>query len=702
MFYVVNLKSKIIKPMKYYKGRAQTMTIQSIFRSAFRKLFRAFSLPLEKWKAKRLPSQISNQDLLESIPDVQTTEEYLLHMASRNKPVFFISEKEFFIKEAERRYSNDALKCIEKAQNYLRHIFDLLGSGPQKLGARIDWHIEIKAGEFWNRNDYFRDVIKQKRYNRTMDIRVTWELNRFLHLPSLGRAAWYVSFVDENGLEKKLAEEFVEEIDSWVEQNPMYFGVNWISVMDLAIRLVNWIWGYYFFKDSPYISNQFWLDFFKNMLRYGRYLREHLEWTEIRDNHYIADITALFYLGVLFPEFKEAEEWKSFAFDELINEMEHQVYPDGVQHECTTNYHRLVLECFLSATILGMKNGIEFPVAYMERLEKMVEFVMFYTRPDGKAPVIGDMDNGRLYILGNQDIRDHRHVLSTGAVLFRRPDFKKAAGEFHEEAFWLLGVDGARNYDDLPEHSEPIESKSFPEGGFHILRDKTAYAIIRCGPFGLRGYGGHSHCDQLSFELFQGEPIIIDPGIYAYNPLPEERNLFHSTAYHNTVVVDKIDQRRLWATTPPPRYPKQEVKKDSVVLQWEIDESKKVFEGEHYFYTRLKQPVIHRRKITFWKQKRNWVIEDFLDGEGEHQLHWYFHFGDNIEVRVENECVRFSGKKAQGTLIADASFDIQPTVSEGWVAPSYGIRNKAAVVQYTCKAKIPVSIKFVMQVCCKP
>ena len=86
----------------------------------------------------------------------------------------------------------------------------------------------------------------------------------------------------------------------------------------------------------------------------------------------------------------------------------------------------------------------------MTRLERMIEFAMYYTKPDGTAPQIGDNDDGRLHILsnyGNWNRLDHRYLLSIGAVMFKRRDFKEAgAGEFHEEAFWLVGEEGLNIY----------------------------------------------------------------------------------------------------------------------------------------------------------------------------------------------------------------------------------------------------------------
>jgi len=171
--------------------------------------------------------------------------------------------------------------------------------------------------------------------------------------------------------------------------------------MDVAIRAVNWIWGYYFFCGSPSLT-------------------------------------------------KEGKKWLEKGLSALKEEMKVQVYPDGVNCEGSISYHRLVTELFISTTLICIKNGLTFPQWYMTRLEKMIEFVMYYTKSDGTAPQLGDNDDGRLHILsnyGNWNILDHLYLLSVGAVMFKRQDFKDAAGEFHEEAFWLMGAEGLNSFD---------------------------------------------------------------------------------------------------------------------------------------------------------------------------------------------------------------------------------------------------------------
>ncbi len=69
--------------------------------------------------------------------------------------------------------------------------------------------------------------------------------------------------------------------------------------------------------------------------------------------------------------------------------------------------------------------------------------------------------------------------------------------------------------------------------------------IVDCVPADPTAPSGHKHNSRLSFELFaQDKSFIIDPGAYAYTAAKVMRNLFRSTKYHNTVVVDGEEQNR--------------------------------------------------------------------------------------------------------------------------------------------------------------
>ena len=434
-----------------------------------RKIAFKLKVEAESLKADLFSTCISDKQLsgLLVIP-FESIDELITHIKKRQRPNFFLqpSDRNKTVNMVKSYYPKVIKQTITDADKICRHVFNLLASGDVYLGEKIDWQIDFKTGWRWKLK-YYRKIDCVSLDN-SCDIKVPWELSRCQHFVTLGKAYWYTG-------DEKYAKEFVAQVNDWIESNPPKFGVNWACAMDVAIRVVNWIWGYYFFKDSPLFTADFLLKFLKSILIHGRHIMNNLENKErITSNHYLSNLAGLVYLGTMIPEFKEAGKWREFGVQELINEMEKQVNPDGTDYESSISYHRLVTELFLSATILCLKNSnsmspiqssefgnndVEyrtlpakqsaFPDWYMERLEKMIEFVMHYTKPDGTAPQIGDNDDGRLHILSNYgdwNRLDHRYLISIGAVLFNRVDFKEAAGDFHEEALWLLGKEALKSY----------------------------------------------------------------------------------------------------------------------------------------------------------------------------------------------------------------------------------------------------------------
>ena len=70
--------------------------------------------------------------------------------------------------------------------------------------------------------------------------------------------------------------------------------------------------------------------------------------------------------------------------------------------------------------------------------------------------------------------------------------------------------------------------------------DGERFLVFDCGPL---GDGGHGHYDALSIEMASGRPLVVDPGRFTYcDDPPHWRRWFKSTAAHNTVTVDGLDQ----------------------------------------------------------------------------------------------------------------------------------------------------------------
>ncbi len=240
---------------------------------------------------------------------------------------------------------------IESAEQICAHRFDLLGSGPTDLGPQIDWHRDFKSGFRWNP----RVFSTRLRYGDVSgaDVKVPWELSRFQHLATLGKAYWLTN-------DSRYATEFVAQLTHWMAENPPQFGVNWACTMDVAIRAFNWLWGYAFFHDAPQVTPAFRRTLAGSLLAHGRYVRRNLERGAdgITSNHYLANLVGLAGLGFACPIFREAQAWRDFSLAETFREIERQVHADGGDYESSIPYHRLVTEMFLAVAILCRRNRV--------------------------------------------------------------------------------------------------------------------------------------------------------------------------------------------------------------------------------------------------------------------------------------------------------------------------------------------------------
>jgi len=697
--------------------RVRHLSAYELIKRAFRKILRSLSVSVEEWEANR---RTRNGKLSEELSEVLRasygSNEGLKELRYGKRPSLFTEWDQQFFDVVARRFPDAVDRTFIESDKVCDHIFELLGSGPTPLGEQIDWHADFKSGKRWDPRLYYKNVRLDGLPGA--DILVPWWLSSFYHCMPLGKAYCLDKFIPQSlpvrqagairnlhselvqynpqsairnpHSEERYATEFMRQVSDWMKENPYPFGVNWASPTIVSIRLIHWIWGFYFFRQTPVIPDAFWWEYLKQLYLHARHVRQNMEWFQIRTNHYLCNLAALLYMGLLFPEFREAPGWKEFALRELITEIEHHVYSDGVVHEGSLNYHRFVTEIFLSVLLLGKRHGLEFPQAYVDRLEKGLGFILHYTTPDGTAPRVGDAAPITLQNLGQPDlIGDHRWLLAIGAVVFNRPDFKASAGEPPEALLWLLGPEGLSAFDRISTPKPPsvysVIARSFPEGGFHIIRDERTYLLICCGPLGMEGIQGHWHYDQLAFELWaDGEPILIDPGWYVYEADVEMLRHFKATRAHNTVTIDGRNQvAHDIFIYPPPKRPVPQV------LRWEVGAEEADFQGEHHLYGDLPDPVRHERTISFKAKDRNLQIRDRIDGNGIHDLEWNFHFAPEVTVDLRHGGMRFKTKRFTGEMTLEGTRESHLVIDEDWLAPRYGVRLKAPIMRRSWKGQLP-------------
>ena len=75
--------------------------------------------------------------------------------------------------------------------------------------------------------------LRYKQRDELGDARLAWEKNRHLHWPRL--ALNFTRLKD-----KRYLYELDSQIDDWGKKNPMLYGIAWTSVMEVAIRAIQW------------------------------------------------------------------------------------------------------------------------------------------------------------------------------------------------------------------------------------------------------------------------------------------------------------------------------------------------------------------------------------------------------------------------------------------------------------------------------
>jgi hypothetical protein len=632
--------------------------------------------------AQRIQVRITNASFeklnfrLSLVSDIPDESALIKRIKQGPYAVFFIDDqkKEWITRQFRNLCPGEEENVMRAANLVCQHVFDLLGSGPCALGQEIDWQLDFKSGHRWNEKAFYQDLHPAP-YPGGYDIKVPWELSRCQHFAWLGQAYWLSA-------DETYAREFCSQVERWISNNPPQLGVNWVCAMDVGIRAVNWLWGYAYFRHSPSLSDEFHLRFYHSLLEHGRHIMHNLEYSEaLTSNHYLSDLVGLIYLGVLLPELKEAQTWQDFGLRELESEMFKQVYPDGVDFEASTNYHRLTTELFLSATILAKINGKVFSPEYLARLERMVAVLGLIMRPDGTTPVIGDQDNGRLHRLkvwGNPILEwsDFRPLFAAGAIWFQKPVNIQFTNTDLAEAFWLTGPESVRQYQQNQQKTMPLPPASalLPDGGWAVLRDHDNYLMIKVGSVGQNGQGGHSHNDSLNIEVFAGSQTwIVDPGTFVYTADYETRHTFRQTQAHNTVSITRYEQSLIDVKSPF----RVEAPSKTKIIHWETCDNFSLIAAE-VLYAGNSPAIAHRRAVLYSPEAYAWLIADRVFPTG---LDARMHLTFSIGVKAEELETPFGGiqlRNDNGISFWVCSLQGEkPTIAPTWVSNSYGVKQES-------------------------
>ena len=607
----------------------------------------------------------------------RTAAESLDHFRQRKSPRFFpaFADKEATTNAFRLGWPGAVKEIEERANRIVQGSFDLLGYKQLDFGNPIDWHLEPVVGKraslvHWSQLNYLDAQL-------VGDKKIIWELNRHQYFATLGQAYWVTS-------DERFAKTFVSHITSWMDQNPPKLGINWASSLEVAFRSISWIWALHFFKDSNELSPETLMAITKFLYLNAIHLERYLSTYFSPNTHLTGEALGLFYLGTLFPEFKESARWRKAGLNILTEQLDRHVQADGVYFEQSSYYHRYTTDFYIHLYILLKANDELVPPNVEEKLRQLLDHLMYITRPDGTSPMFGDDDGGRLLKLDDRSANDFRSTLSTAAAIFERCDYKFVANGTAEETLWLLGADSIRKLDQLASCEPTFQSKGFENSGYYIMRDgwtpDSNYLFFDCGHHGTDNCG-HAHADALSFELaVSGLTLLVDPGTFTYTASQDLRDFFRSSAAHNTVTIDG----RSWSTPAGP-------------FSWNSiaqNRCSRWITKDRFDYIRATEASTdtsarHQREIIFLK-KNYWIIRDYLVSDSASEIKSWLHFDSNVEpLREKDHAIRVMGENGHRIVLQVSTFGSQGDWiwESGWVSHSYGSKVEAPVLSFAVQTE---------------
>ena len=517
------------------------------------------------------------------------------------------------------------------------------------------------------------------------DIKYVWEPGRFGWATVLARGYLYNQNEDIARCFWTLAEKFFQA-------NPPNIGPHWASGQEVALRLIALVFSAGIFWQSPHTTPARIKMLVGVVATHADRILPTLSYARAQNNnHLISEAVGLYTASVILPDHPDAEKWKENGWKWLHHAIQTQIAPDGSYIQHSTNYHRLMLQAVMFAKKVAAEQFDHFPEESCQRLAAASRWLLtILDKSSGGVPNLGGNDGAYILPLTTFPFSDFRPVAQAACQAFL-DEHPLPPGAGDEMSLWLGGK---------PMHQAP----GTPPPNLLRLAGSRTWAYLRTARFTHRP----AHADQLHLDLWwKGINITMDPGVYLYNGSPPWQNALDSTAVHNTLTIDEMDQmtkasRFLWLDWA-----------QAEVLDTSADERGRLTwaVAQHDGYRR--QKLNHRRTVSV--EGDTWIIRDqIVPVEGttgrsypcDIRLHWLlpdwpWSFGNGVlrldsgqgeivvQISAAESSLNYRLVRAGEDLLGTAS---DPAPTRGWVSPIYGEKSPALALTATIAAVPPFTL----------
>lgn len=574
-----------------------------------------------------------------------------------NTPPFFFESREA-IRVKKRHFT----KLKTAACKILQGELFFFSSSWKDLGKDYDWITNPESGyrydvsKHWSKiNDYSK---------KAGDIKYVWEKSRFTFFQTIIRY--------DHHYDKDHSEWIFQQMDDWIKGNPLNQGPNYRCSQEISLRIFNWCFALYFYKNSKSLDGERWQAYLNIIYWQLHHVFKHINFSKIavRNNHAITETGMLAISNLLFPFFPGSEKWSRLGSVWLEKEIDYQVYNDGTFLQFSMNYNRVAVQLLTFFIRLSELHGKKLPSKLYDKAYKTLEFLYSCQEiGSGKLPNYGANDGALFFSWSNADFLDYRPSLNALHSLLTGKDlYSIGQDEWLEETKWW-GCEYSDN--SYPPLAPSMGIKHFKDGGYFVIREKESLLFLRAG--------GHkdrpSQADNLHIDAWVGEVNIAhDAGSYLYNTDEKMLRYFMGTASHNTVMIGDYDQmlkggRFTWYYW-------------SDLVHSTIEET-----AEYYSITArvrvfkyLQGNITHTRRILKWKNRLKWEVQDELENVPKRLICYQLW---HLEHEVLDRCNAYSQDQK-----------IEPILEKGWFSRYYGIKQESQSMIFPFRGSIKTTFEL--------
>ena len=457
-----------------------------------------------------------------------------------------------------------------------------------------------------------------------------------------------------------------------MDNNPPYQGVNWKCGQESGLRFLAALFGLYVFSQCTATTPNRLSRFVRFAAATGNRINKHIAYAiSQKNNHGISEAVVLWTIGVLFPEFKQSEQWKAKGLEVLDQLCSELIYADGAFSQHSANYHRVVLHLLAWTVRLATVHDINIDESILNRFDAAINFIEKLVNSEtGKVPRYGNDDGAMILNLNHCDYADFRPLVQLCRAV-RGQQLPCGPGKWNEDLFWF-GLNAKLAETDTSESQEPVALHTTEQGGYHRLKKSETAVFLRAGKFVHRA----TQSDQMHVDIsWRGHNIAIDPGTYSYNGPDHWRSIpLLRSEHHNSVLVDDKEPQTLVS-----KFLLLPWNESEFVAKYE-DKKAVAIEWKRTISFELSSPVIHHRAVVLLDCDTV-IVFDSLSSAQPHSYRLGWIFDCSIEQVDQNEDWVFLDLNRNGDAYFAYTSASHPATSDwvrgeenssrGWFSPRY-------------------------------